>query len=383
MVTTPSLRGDEEQGVTFVELFFDLVFVFAVTQVTSVLAHDLTGGGVVRATIVFWLVWWAWTQYTWSLNEADTEHVAVRLLTLGATAVAFLMALTVPEITNDAGRVFCVAYLMLRIAGIWLQWRLAEGDATWTGAVKRWTALSSLGLVAVAVAAVLGPDKRFAALGVAAILDVVAAWQAGSAGEWRLFAGHFTERHGLFVIVALGESLIAAGVAASGQELGAELLVMASTAVVATCALWWTYFGWGKDAMEASFARSPADRVGRFARDVYSFGHFPIIAGVIGFAVAIEESVAHPNDPLESVGVAALVLGTVMFVGGGGIALFLSGNGFPLPRAVAVVLIGLAGVLFLETAAWVSMTVVAALVTGLAVIERPSNPADVTPSAPA
>ena len=183
MVTTRSLRGNEEQGVTFVELFFDLVFVFAVTQVTSVLAHDLTGGGVVRATIVFWLVWWAWTQYTWSLNEADTEHVVVRLLTLGATAVAFLMALTVPEITTGAGRVFCVAYLLLRIAGIGLQWRLAEGDATWTGAVKRWTAISSLGLVAVAAAAVLGPDQRFAALGIAAILDVVAAWQAGSAGE--------------------------------------------------------------------------------------------------------------------------------------------------------------------------------------------------------
>ena len=97
------IRGAEEQGATFVELFFDLVFVFAVTQVTAVLAGDLTAKGVGHALVVFWLVWWAWTQFTWSLNEADTEHVSVRLITLVATGLAFLMAMTVPLISTEWG----------------------------------------------------------------------------------------------------------------------------------------------------------------------------------------------------------------------------------------------------------------------------------------
>lgn len=111
------LRGTEEQGVTFVELFFDLVFVFAVTQITSVLAGDLTSGGVLRALILFWLVWWAWTQYTWSLNEAATEHRGIRRAPLVAAAIAFMMALAVPDVAESLGWMFPLAYLILRVVG--------------------------------------------------------------------------------------------------------------------------------------------------------------------------------------------------------------------------------------------------------------------------
>lgn len=366
------IHGSEEQGVTFVELFFDLVFVFAVTQVTAVLAHHLTGAGLLHALIVFWLVWWAWTQYTWTLNEADTEHTWVRLLTLGATAVAFLMALTVPLITAPAGRLFAISYILLRVAGIALQWRLAVGDNAWTRGVKVWTAISSLGLIAVAAAAVLGPEQRFLALGIAAVLDIVAAARAGGGdSEWRLFPGHFAERHGLIVIIALGESLIAAGVAASEAQITTPLLLLAMTTVITTCGLWWTYFGWVKDSLEERLAAQSPRALGAFARDVYSFAHYPIVAGVIGFAVAIEEALRHPGAPLAPAGVLALVVGIGLFLGGTGLALRLSGRGFPLGRAVAIVLLGLGAVGFLSIPAWASMLVAAGVVVALAAGERP------------
>jgi low temperature requirement protein LtrA len=243
---TRSIRGTEAQGATFVELFFDLVFVYAVTQVTGVLAHDLTWLGVVKALAIFWLVWWAWTQFTWSLNQADTEHASVRLITLFATGIAFVMALTVPIIEEASGWLFPIAYVAVRVIGIWLQWKLSAGDHSWTGAVRKWTITSSIGLLAVIAAVFIAPEYRFLALGVAALFDINAALRAGS-GEWRLFVSHFCERHGLFVIIVLGESLIAAGLGASGQELTPGVVGVVVIAVVATGGLWWTYFGQGRD----------------------------------------------------------------------------------------------------------------------------------------
>jgi low temperature requirement protein LtrA len=363
------IRGHEEQGATFVELFFDLVFVFAVTQVTSVLAHDLTGSGVVRALIIFWLIWWAWTQYTWSLNEADTEKNSIRLITLAATALAFLMAVTVPLVASPWGWLFPISYLVLRSVGIALQWQLASGDRVWTAAVRSWTLMSSLGLVAVAAAAFLPADQRFAALGIAALLDVVAAARAGS-NEWQLYPGHFSERHGLFVIIVLGESLIAAGVTATTQTLTAGLLIVTITAVAASCALWWTYFGWAKGALEEGMRSQPQATIGRFARDVYSFAHFPLIFGVIGLAVAIEEAIAHPKDPLPWVTLLALCLGIGLILGGTGLALLLARVPVPAARWLVVLGLVIAIPLLMNAPAWVSLGVVAALVAVLAILEE-------------
>jgi low temperature requirement protein LtrA len=363
-----TIRGTEEQGATFVELFFDLVFVFAVTQVTAVLAQDLTVEGLTRALIVFWLVWWAWTQYTWSLNEADTEHVSIRLITLVATALAFLMAVTIPFITSPFGWLFPVSYLVLRMVGISLQWRLAAGDSVWARSVKTWTVLSSLGLLAIIAAVFLPPDRRFLALAVAALLDVVAALGAGR-GEWRLFSSHFAERHGLFVIIVLGESLIAAGLTVTDQPLSVGLLLVAVTAVAGTCALWWTYFGWAKDGLEDRMKAQLPATLGRYARDVYSFAHFPLIFGVIGFAVGIEEAIAHPKDPFSVPGALALCLGVALILGGTALALTLARVQVPLARWWAIVLLLVAIPFLRAVPAWVAMSLVSVLVAGLAVVE--------------
>ena len=365
-----SIQGTEAQGATFVELFFDLVFVYAVTQVTGVLAHDLTLPGVGKALVIFWLVWWAWTQFTWSLNQADTEHVSVRLVTLLATGVAFVMALTVPIVEESSGWLFPVAYVVVRAIGIGLQWKLAVGDESWTGAVQRWTITSSLGLLAVLAAVFMAPEYRYAALGVAALFDINAALRAGS-GDWRLFTSHFSERHGLFVIIVLGESLIAAGLGAAGQELTLSVIGVAVIAVLATGGLWWTYFGWAKEAIEAKFA-AVTNGIGRFARDAYSFAHFPIIAGVIGFAVATEEVIAHASEPLGTEGLVALVAGVVLFVGGTHLALWRAGADRPLVRPIAMAALVVASPILARVAAWQALLVVATLVVALAVVEQRS-----------
>ncbi len=367
---TRSIRGTEAQGATFVELFFDLVFVFAVTQVTAVLSHDLTLGGVVRAAIIFWLVWWAWTQYTWSLNQADTDHGAVRFLTLAATGLAFVMAISVPFVEEPHGWLFPVAYIVLRVMGIGLQWKLSDPGDSARGAVMTWAVTSGIGLLAVGAAAVLAPEHRFVALGIAALLDVNAALRAGSSGGWRIFVPHFSERHGLFVIIALGESLIAAGVAGSSQSLDWDVLGVTLTAVLVTCGLWWTYFGWAREALEERFAEVD-HRIGNFARDVYSFAHFPIIAGVIGFAVATEETIAHPSESLPFEGVAALVGGIVLFIGGVYVALRRAGLVVPVVRPIGLAVLMVASPVLGLVPAWVAMSIVAVVVLAVAMLERP------------
>jgi low temperature requirement protein LtrA len=222
----------------------------------------------------------------------------------------------------------------------------------------------------VIAAVFLAPEYRFIALGVAALFDINAALRAGS-GEWRLFISHFSERHGLFVIIVLGESLIAAGLGASGQELTPGVVGVVIIAVVATGGLWWSYFGWAKDAIEVKFA-AVISGIGRFARDVYSFGHFPIIAGVIGFAVAIEETIANASDPLSAGVLMALVGGVTLFVGGTYLAMWRAGTERPVIRPIVIGVLIVVSPLLSSVAAWQALLVAAILVVALAIIEQRS-----------
>jgi low temperature requirement protein LtrA len=364
-----TVRATTAQGATFVELFFDLVFVFAVTQVTATLHDDLTVAGLVRAVVVFWLIWWAWTQFTWTLNAADSEHSGIRFATLCATAVAFLMALTVPDAYRESAWWFAVSYIVVRLIGMGGQWWVSSGDAEWHSAVRTWSLFSLLGLAAVAVAPALQGTSRTAAFVVAIVVDIFAAERAGS-GEWRLFPSHFAERHGLFVIIALGESLIAAGVAAAELPRDAALAAVVIPAVATACALWWTYFGWAKDRLEQAMHQTGNRDRGWFARDIYSLGHFPVIGGVIGYAVAIEAAVEHPSEPLGTATAMALAVGVALFVGVVGLTLIRAGHGLSIVRAVVVVAM-LASVPLLATwPATVALVIVAVAVAAVAVLER-------------
>ena len=246
-----TMMSPEDQGATFVELFFDLVFVFAITQVTHYATLHLDVEGLGRAALIFWLIWWGWTQFTWALNAANTDHHHVRVGTLIATGVAFVMAVSVerafaPEPADALW--FALSYVVCRAVGLGLYYKVVSSNAEYRSAVATFATLSIAGLVAVGVGSLLPPSLRLWVWLGAAALDLGAAW-AASARTWDLNASHFAERHGLIVIIALGESLIVAASALTSNVTPARM-VTGSAAVLLTCLLWWTYFGWVREVLE-------------------------------------------------------------------------------------------------------------------------------------
>ncbi|MCU0505430.1 MAG: low temperature requirement protein A [Chloroflexi bacterium] len=372
------VRASQPQGVTFVELFFDLVFVFAVTQITAKTAHDLTAEGVLRSILIGWLIWWAWTQYTWTLNPADTTHGAVRVLTLVATAAAFVMAASVPRAFTDEAIWFAVPYVAVRLMGLGLQVKVEmEREGADHAAVYRWAGASLVGLALVLAGALGDPGVR-SVLWLAAIgADLAAATLAGRAATWDLNPAHLAERHGLFVIIALGESLILAGAAIAGDELSLGLASAVGAAIVIACLLWWTYFGWLKDELEHRFAAADPRRLGPLARDAFSFAHFPLIAGIVGFAAAIEETVLHPDDPMPAAVLAALGVGVALFVASSALALRILGGPLLVTRLLVLVGMGLALVVVgsVSLPPLVPLAIVAVAIVAIVAAEQVARPA--------
>jgi low temperature requirement protein LtrA len=282
-------------------------------------------------------VWWAWTQFTWALNAANTTHPFIEMSTLLATAVAFFMAIAIPEAFHGQGLRFAVPYVLVRLAGLVVYARVAEAaDPGQYRAVARFCTVSASGLVAVVVGALVGGPAQTWIWALAIGLDIFAAAVGGQDEGWNLHPDHFAERHGLFVIIALGETLIVAAGGATGAA-SLDRLVVAVLAVAVTCALWWTYFPRAKPALEHALASRRGARQSTLARDAYSLLHFPMLCGIVAYAVAIEEALAHPGDPLPLAGRGALALGLVLFVGGMAGALWRGTGRVPLARTGLVV----------------------------------------------
>lgn len=310
---TPRSSPDD-QGVTFVELFFDLVFVFAVTEVTGFLRMNLDPAGVVRFLLIFWLVWWAWTQFTWALNAANTDNHLIQAATLLAVGLAFAMAMAVERAYEGNGLWFAIPYVAVRLVGLVVyRWASVE-HAERRRAVESFAILSALGLAAVLVGAILPDPSRTAAWFVVVVLDLVAARFSGSEAGWDVRPGHFAERHGLFVILALGESLIAAGAPAADAQRSHELVLTATAAVSLTAATWWTYFAHMSSLIEGSLGSRSGSAQASLARDAYTLLHFPLLAGVVAMAAGMEEAVAHPDEPLFRSAAWSLAVGLAAFL---------------------------------------------------------------------
>ncbi len=337
-MTRRSFHTSEPQSVTFVELFFDLVFVFAVTQVTALTAHHLTAVGILHSLLLFWLIWWAWTQFTWTLNPADTTHDGVRLVTILATGAAFVMATAVPGAFEADALWFAIPYLLVRVLGLALQIRVEVEDSTSSqGGVWAWAGFSMIGLLLVLMGALADPSARTALWVAAVVADLVAALVAGRAREWDLNPAHLSERHGLFVIIAIGESLIVAGAAVAGDVRTLPLAGVAVASLAVAGLMWWTYFGWLQEALEHGIAATAPSRMGAAARDAFSLSHFPLVCGIVGFAVAVEEFVAHPDEPASGAVIAALGAGVALFVGFSAVSYWVLHRRLLVARGVALV----------------------------------------------
>ena len=309
-----SIVSPEDQSATFIELFFDLVFVFAITQVTHYVAHHLDVEGILRSLAMFWLIWWGWTQFTWALNAANTKHHHVRFGTLVATGIAFAMAASVEHAFASERTLvlwFALSYVGVRVVGLFLYWKVSLDEAQ-SAAVLWFGSLSLAGLSAVLLGAFVDPGLRLWIWLGAVVADLAAAELAGRRSGWNLHGGHFAERHGLIVIIALGESLIVAGSAVASGASG-SLLRVCALAVLVTCLLWWTYFGWVQEVLEERLVTASPERQGPLARDAYSFWHFPLVCGIIALAVGFEAAF-HPDDYTVSQITWALAVGLTLFL---------------------------------------------------------------------
>ena len=304
---------EEERKTSYLELFFDLVFVFAFTQVTSLILEDTSAAGFARAALVLAMVWWAWSAYTWMTNAIDIENTVTRLLIFAAMAAAFFMALAVPDAYQDEGAWFAVAYFVVRI----LQTALyAWGVRDQPGQLRAILRLAPWFLSAAVVALVGGfvdPDYRAWVWLASLAIDVVGPLTVASA-EWRVVPSHFAERFALIVIIALGESIVAIGVGTGEVQRDASFVVSVTVAFAGVLALWWAYFDFTAVAAERALARATPERRGPLARDVFTYFHYPIVLGIILYAVASKKTLQHPHDPLSEAGRWALGLGIALFL---------------------------------------------------------------------
>lgn len=377
MQTPHSLVSPDDQSVTFVELFFDLVFVFAITQVVGLLHDGLDARHIGQAVLVFWLVWWAWTQFTWALNAANTTHPGVQLATLVATGVAFFLAVSLPGAFGERALWFAVPYLLVRAIGLTQYARVAmvTGPGQWA-AVATFSTLSLGGLGAVLGGAIAGGTTQYWLWGLAILLDVVAAGVAGRAGGWGLHPGHFVERHGLIVIIALGESIIVAAASLSDLAWDASTLAVGVLAVAVTGGLWWTYFVRAKPRLERALESLEGAQLSETARDAFSLMHFPMLCGVIAYAVAAEAALAHAHEPLPTATRIALGVGLLLFVGGMAVVTRRV-TGHWLLRRIAIVAVTAPTVIAVDGfSPLVSLSLAFAGVVGVAVVEHSDGDVD-------
>src|SRR5712691_441732 len=283
--------GDQQvergQRVTPLELFFDLVVVFAITQVTSFLARSPTWGGLLRGMLLLGTLWWAWSAYAWLTNTLDPEEGTVRLAVLAAVAAMLVVSLAAPQAFGSDGVIFGVAYLVVRALHLLLFAIAGRGDRDLFRAVMRILPASILASVLLVVAGYLDGSAQLALWGAALAILYLAPLLGGMRG-FRVSPEHFVERFGLIVIIALGESIVAIGVGAARVPLDAGVIAAALLGITVAACLWWSYFDWVVYVAQARLAQATGAKRAALARDLYSYLHMPMVGGIVLFAFGLK-----------------------------------------------------------------------------------------------
>jgi low temperature requirement protein LtrA len=305
---------DQEQRVTALELFFDLVFVFALTQVTALMSDMPTWEGLARGMLILSALWFAWGAYAWLTNYIDTDRPIERILLFASMACMLVAALAVPGAFEDDGVLFGVAYFAVRFLHIFI-FAEANEDVDAAEAIRRLARTAIPGPALLIAAGFVESDWEYVLWAVALAIDYGGPYVFDVRG-FRVSPGHFAERHGLIVIIALGESIVAVGVGAQGLELDAGMIVAAVVGIVVAAALWWAYFDVIALVLERRFRESSGDVRNRMARDAYSYLHLPIVAGIILVALGIKKTLGDVDEPLKTVPAVALLAGVALYYAG-------------------------------------------------------------------
>ena len=314
--------------VTTLELFFDLVFVYAITQVTQLMADDLTGRGALRGLLVIALLWWCWCCYAWLGTTVRADAGRNRLVVLGAMYVMFLIALTIPESFDDlpggldGPLLFAGCYLAVRLLHVCAYALAGKGDRDLQAVLRRMAVPMLGGSALLAVAAFTDGPLQLGLWAAALLIDYVGVFLNGG-GSWRMESPeHFAERHGLILIVALGESIVAIGIGMGGQPMSWLVVATALGGLVISGSLWWMYFTVVAHRAEEALSRAAGTARAALARDAYTFLHLPMVAGVVLLALGLKKALEYtadvehhtPFDPLYGVPLWGLSAGTALFV---------------------------------------------------------------------
>jgi low temperature requirement protein LtrA len=306
-------HAEREQRVTSFELFFDLVFVFGFTQVTTVLSDDPTWSGLAHGLLILGALWWAWAAYAWLTNTVNPDEGAVWGAMLVAMAAMFVAALAVPEAFGRHGVVFGVAFLVVNVMYLTLYALGARGDPDLLAVILRSAPSALAGAALIIAAGFLDGGLRPLLWLAALVIGLFGPLLAGSSG-WRVEPAHFVERHGLIVIIAIGESLIAIGLGARGTGLGIGVIVAAVLGLLVAISFWLAYF----DFFTTRGLQLLTDRTGvkrvALARDAYTYLHLPMVTGIVLFAFALKTTLAHVGDELDTIPALALCGGPALYL---------------------------------------------------------------------
>ncbi|MGX6446905.1 low temperature requirement protein A [Patulibacter sp. S7RM1-6] len=374
MPTAVRRAGAQVQRVTTLELFFDLVFVFTITQTSHLLLEDLTVRGALRAGLVLLVSWWSWNFTTWAMNELDPDARPVRLLLLVLMLLGLLMAVAIPEAFEGRALLFAGSYVAVQLlrhgfltfaaappgsrererAGRILAWFAAAGVLWIAGALADGAARAVLWVLALVVD-LGGPAALF--------------WLPGRgrspSGAWDVGSAHFAERFQLFVIIALGESIVVTGATAAEHELDVTTTLGLVVAFAGAAALWWLYFTSVAQLNERSLEHARERTT--VARDVYTYLHVVLVAGIVVSAVGDELVLAHATEELPTAALLATVAGPALYLAAQD-AMRLRVEGTLSPsRTVAVLACGAIGVLGLVVPALVVGTLLTLVLVALVV----------------
>lgn len=337
---TADVRAPEDGGASTLELFFDLVFVLGITQVAGLLASEPTAVGFLQGALLLAMLWWTWTPFAWTTNWTGTTDRTIRLSLLAAMGAILLMSLAVPDAFGDDGLLFAIPYFIVRMFGLVIYWLGARHHPAQRAALATFLPLAALAPTIALIGGFFPDPWRTWIWLLAMVVDVGGAISAGR-GTFQLAPHHFAERHGLFVIIALGESIVAIGIGAVGAERDLELVVSLWVAFSGAAVVWWSYFDRAGPEAEAYLTRVVGKERSRFARDAYSFLHYPLILGIVLYAVAAEEMAAHSGVPFSDFGRFSLAAGLVLVLLAVVAGTYRAVRRVPYERLVAAVAIAL------------------------------------------
>ena len=312
---TPRLKAviREDSRVTPLELFFDLVFVLALTQCTALMADLPTWEGLAKGLLVLGIMWWSWVGYSWLTSVVNPEEGVVRLVMFGAMAGLLVVSLCVPEAFDDSALLFACAYGVVRVAQIGLFTIASRDDPELRRSVVGLSASTAVGVGLLVAASFTDGALQGGLWALALVLDMLGPALFGADG-WKLVPGHFAERHGLIIIIALGESIVAIG-AGVETRVDAGIVAAAVLGIIVAAALWWLYFDVVALVAERRLAREVKGREqNEIARDSYSFLHLPMVAGIVLLALGMKKTVADVEEPLKLVPAVALLGGTASYL---------------------------------------------------------------------